>query len=116
MNKSPVCDGRRDSFEEWHAQWEVFGQDAGFDEYQTMDLHSNLPLNGYLDMDALTKTENKALKKNKKAISSLRISFETTYTVDAMIEATIDDAGQWPYGQIHLVMKRLHNTYRPKSQ
>jgi hypothetical protein len=27
MNKSPVCDGERDSFEEWHSKWEVFGQD-----------------------------------------------------------------------------------------
>jgi hypothetical protein len=27
MNKSPVCDGERDSFEEWHLKWEVFGQD-----------------------------------------------------------------------------------------
>jgi hypothetical protein len=34
MNKSPVCDGERDSFEEWHSKWEVFGQDHRFDEYQ----------------------------------------------------------------------------------
>jgi hypothetical protein len=27
MNKSPVCDGERNSFEEWHSKWEVFGQD-----------------------------------------------------------------------------------------
>ena len=24
MNKSPICDGKRDGFEEWHAKWEVF--------------------------------------------------------------------------------------------
>jgi hypothetical protein len=27
MNKSPICDGERDSFEEWHSKWEVIGQD-----------------------------------------------------------------------------------------
>jgi hypothetical protein len=27
MNKSPVCNGERNSFEEWHSKWEVFGQD-----------------------------------------------------------------------------------------
>ena len=31
MNKSPICDGKRDGFEEWHSKWEVFGQDSGFD-------------------------------------------------------------------------------------
>jgi hypothetical protein len=51
------------------------------------------------------------------AIASLRISFASTYTVDAMIEATIDDGEppQWPYGQIHLALKELYDTYRPKS-
>jgi hypothetical protein len=34
MNKSPVSDGERNSFEEWHSKWEVFGQDHRFDEYQ----------------------------------------------------------------------------------
>ena len=116
MNKSPICDGKRDGFEEWHAKWEVFGQDAGFDEFQSIEEHPNLPEDGHLDMDAVTKQEKKALKKNKKAISSLRISFATTYTVDAMIESTIDDAGKWPYGRIHLVLIGLYDTYRPKSR
>ena len=82
-----------------------------------MDPHPNLPINGHLtDTDVITKAEKKALKKNKKAISSLRISFANTYTVDAMIEATMDDAGEWPYGRIHLVMIGLYDTYRPKSR
>jgi hypothetical protein len=62
------------------------------------------------------KTEKKALRKNKKAIASLRVSFSGIYTVDAMIEGTIDDAGMWPYGRIHLALVDLHNTYRPKSR
>jgi hypothetical protein len=35
-----------------------------------------------------------------------------------MIEAAIDDGEppQWPYGQIHLVLKELYDTYRPKSR
>jgi hypothetical protein len=66
----------------------------------------------------MTKDEKKALKKNKKAIASLRISFASTYTVDAMIEGTIDDGEipQWLYGQIHLGFKGLYDTYRPKSR
>jgi hypothetical protein len=36
--------------------------------------------------------------------------------VDAMIEGTIDDAGVWPYGQIHLALVDLYNTYQPKSR
>jgi hypothetical protein len=66
----------------------------------------------------MTKDQKKALKKNKKAIASLRISFASTYTVDAMIEVTIDDGEppQWPYGQIHLALKELYDTYRPKSR
>jgi hypothetical protein len=36
--------------------------------------------------------------------------------VDAMIEGTIDDAGMWPYGRIHLALVDLYNTYRPKSR
>jgi hypothetical protein len=67
----------------------------------------------------ITKDEKKAFKKNKKAIASLRISFASTYTVDAMIEGTIDDDGEspkWPYGQIHLALLDLYDTYRPKSR
>jgi hypothetical protein len=30
--KSPVSDGSRATFEEWHYLWEVFGQEQGFDE------------------------------------------------------------------------------------
>jgi hypothetical protein len=30
--KSPVCDGSRDGFEEWHSQWEVYAGDNKFDE------------------------------------------------------------------------------------
>jgi hypothetical protein len=42
MNKSPICDGERDSFEEWHSKWEVFGQDHRFDEYQCDIRHPDL--------------------------------------------------------------------------
>jgi hypothetical protein len=80
MNKSPVCDGERDSFEEWHSKWDVFGQDHRFDEYQTDVLHTDLPVDGYVTV-SMTKEQKKALKKNKKAIASLRISFASTYTV-----------------------------------
>ena len=31
--KSPVCDGSRESFEEWHSQWEVYAGDNKIDEY-----------------------------------------------------------------------------------
>ena len=31
MNKSPICEGKRDGFEEWHSRWKVFGQDSVFD-------------------------------------------------------------------------------------
>jgi hypothetical protein len=67
---------------------------------------------------SMTKDQKKALKKNKKAIASLRISFASSYTVDAMIEGTIDDKKppQWPYGQIHLALKELYDTYRPTSR
>jgi hypothetical protein len=117
MNKSPLCDGERDSFEEWHSKWEVFGQDHRFDEYQCDIRHPDLPVDGHVTV-TMTKDQKKALKKNKKAIASLRISFASTYTVDAMIEATIDDGEppQWPYGQIHLALKELYDTYRPKSR
>jgi hypothetical protein len=90
MNKSPVCDGERNSFEEWHSKWEVFGQDHRFDEYQCDIRYPDLPVDGHVTV-TMTKDEKKALKKNKKAIASLRISFASTYTVDAMIEGTIDD-------------------------
>jgi hypothetical protein len=62
----------------------------------------------------LVKTKKKALRKNKKAIASLRVSFSGIYTVDAMIDGTIDDAGMWPYGRIHLALVDLYNTYWPK--
>ncbi|OEU10373.1 hypothetical protein FRACYDRAFT_247408 [Fragilariopsis cylindrus CCMP1102] len=116
MNKSPICDGKRDRFEEWHSKWEVFGQDSGFDEFQSVDPHADLPVKGHSDPDSLTKSERKAMKKNKKVIASLRIAFATTYTVDAMIEASIDEAGEWSYGRIHLILRDLYDTYRPKSQ
>jgi hypothetical protein len=66
----------------------------------------------------MTKDEKKALKKNKKAIASLRISFASTYTVDTMIEGTIDDgeSPKWPYGQIHLALHDLYDTYHQKSR
>jgi hypothetical protein len=59
----------------------------------------------------LAKTEKRALKKNKKAIASLRVSFSGIYTVDAMIEGTIDDAGMWPYGHIHSALLLLLLTH-----
>jgi hypothetical protein len=109
MNKSPVSDGERNTFEEWHSKWEVFGQDHRFDEYQCDIRHQDLPVDGHVTV-SMTKDQKKALKKNKKAIASLRISFASTYTVDAMIETTIDDGEppQWPYGQIHLALKELY--------
>jgi hypothetical protein len=117
MNKSPVCDGERDSFEEWHSKWEVFGQDHQFDEYQCDIRLPDLPVDGHATV-TMTKEEKKALKKNKKAIASLRISFASTYTVDAMIERTIDDGEppKWPYGQMHLALYDLYDTYRPTSR
>jgi hypothetical protein len=116
MDKSPVCDGERDSFEEWHSKWEVFEQDHRFDEYQCEIRHPDLPVDGHATV-TMTKEEKKALKKNKKAIASLRISFASTYTVDAMIEGTIDDEEppKWPYGQIHLALYDLYDTYCPTS-
>jgi hypothetical protein len=95
--------------------WEVFGQEQGFDEYQTIVPHPDLPVDGHNAVKPV-KTEKKALKKNKKAIASLRVSFSGIFTVDAMIEGTIDDAGMGPYGRIHLALVDLYNTYRPKSQ
>jgi hypothetical protein len=117
MNKSPICDGERNSFEEWHSKWEVFGQDHRFDEYQCDIRHPDLPVDGHVTV-TMTKDEKKALKKNKKAIVSLQISFASTYTVDAMIEGTIDDGEplKWMYGQIQLALQELYDTYRPKSR
>jgi hypothetical protein len=112
--KSPVSDGSRATFEEWHSLWEVFGQDQGFDEYQSIVPHPDLPVDGHNAVKPV-KTEKKALRKNKKAIASLRVSCSGVYTVDAMIEGTIDDAGMWPYGRIHLALVVLYETYRPKS-
>jgi hypothetical protein len=93
---------------------EVFGQEQGFDEYQTVVPHPDLPVDGH-NAVKLAKTEKRAHKKNKKAIASLRVSFSGIYTVDAMIEGTIDDAGMWPYGRIHSALVVLYETYRPKS-
>jgi hypothetical protein len=73
MNKSSICDGERDLFEEWHSKWEVFGQDHRFDEYQCDIRHPDLPVDGHVSV-TMTKDQKKALKKNKKAIASLRIS------------------------------------------
>jgi hypothetical protein len=115
INKSPACDGSRDTFEEWHSMWEIFGQDNGFDEHQSIVPHPDLPVDGH-NAVKLAKIEKKALRKNKKAIASLRVSFIGLYTVDAMIEGTIDDTDMWPYGRIHLALVDLYNTYRPKSQ
>jgi hypothetical protein len=113
--KSPVSDGSRATFEEWHSLWEVFGQKQGFDEYQSIVPHPDLPVDGHNAVKPV-KTEKKALRKNKKAIASLRVSFSGVYTVDAMIEGTIDDAGMWPYGRIHLALVVLYETYWPKSR
>jgi hypothetical protein len=115
ITKSPACDGSRDTFEEWHSLYEVFGQDNSFDKYQSIVPHPGLPVDGH-NTETLAKTEKKALKKNKKAITSLRVSFSGIFTVDAMIERTIDDAGMWPYGRIHLALVDLYNTYWPKSR
>jgi hypothetical protein len=114
--KSPVSDGSRATFEEWHSLWEVFGHDNGFDEYQSIAPHPDLPVDGH-NAAKPVKTEKKALRKNKKAIASLQVSFSgIIYTLDAMIEVTIDDAGMWPYGRIHLALVDLYNTYWPKSR
>jgi hypothetical protein len=72
----------------------VFGQDSGFDEYKSVDPHSDLPSTGHSYPESLTKNERKALKKNTEAIASLRVAFATTYTADAMIEASIDEVGE----------------------
>jgi hypothetical protein len=113
--KSPASEGSRDTFKEWHSLWEVFGQDSGFDEYQSIVPHPDLLVNGHNTVK-LVKTKKKALKKNKKAIASLGVSFSGILTVDAMIEGTIDDDGMWPYGRIHLALVDLYNTYWRKSQ
>jgi hypothetical protein len=68
--KSPVSNGSGATFEEWHSLWEVFGQVNGFNEYQSIVPHPDLPVNGHNTVK-LVRTEKKALKKNKKAIASL---------------------------------------------
>jgi hypothetical protein len=115
ITKSSISNGSRATFEEWHSLWEVFGQEQGFDEYQTIVPHPDLPVDGNHAVKPV-KTEKKALRKNKKAIASLRVSFIGVYTVDVMIEGTIDDAGMWPYGRIHLALVVLCETYQPKSR
>ena len=115
--KSPICNGDRDGFEEWHSQWEVYAGDNKFDEYVSVVFHPDLPPDGHAKLSP-TKDDRKALKKNQKAIASLRVSFATTYSVDAMIEASIDDnvPVKWPYGRIDLVLIDLYETYRPTSR
>jgi hypothetical protein len=111
--KSPICNGDREGFEEWHSQWEVYAGDNKFDEYISEVIHPDLPVDGHANPSP-SKEEKKALKYNKKAIASLRISFATTYSVDAMIEASIDDSlptVKWPYGRIDLVLIDLYETY-----
>jgi hypothetical protein len=77
--KSPVFDGSRATFEEWHSLWEVFGEEEGFDEYhQSIVPHPDLPVDGH-NAVKLVKTEKKALRKTKKAIASLRVSFSGVY-------------------------------------
>jgi hypothetical protein len=94
--------------------WEVFGQGNSFDKYQSIVPHPDLPVDRHNAVKT-AKAEKKALKKNKKGIASLRVSFSGIFTVDAMIEGTIDDAGMWPYGRIHLALVDLYNTCQPKS-
>jgi hypothetical protein len=116
--KSPICNGDREGFEEWHSQWEVYAGDNKFDEYISEVIHPDLPADGHANPSP-SKEEKKALKYNKKAIASLRISFATTYSVDAMIEASIDDSlptVKWPYGRIDLVLIDLYETYQPTSR
>jgi hypothetical protein len=74
ITKSPVSNGSRAAFEECHSLLEVFGQEQGFDKYQTVVPHPDLPVDGH-NAVKLAKTEKRALKKNKKAIASLRVSF-----------------------------------------
>ena len=111
MNKSPVCDGERSSFEEWHSKWEVFAGDYGFDEYIPIKLHPDLPIKGHATpKEDLDKDEKRALKMNRRALASIRISFVAVWSVDAMIESTIDE-DEWTYGQIHLVLQQLYDKY-----
>jgi hypothetical protein len=76
--KSSVSDGSRATFEEWHSLWEVFGQEQGFDEYQSIVPHLDLPVDGHNAVKPV-KTEKKALRKNKKAIASLRVIQWSTF-------------------------------------
>jgi hypothetical protein len=59
MNKSPVCDGERNTFEEWHSKWEVFGQDHRFDEYQCDIQHPDLPVDGHVTV-SMTKDQKES--------------------------------------------------------
>jgi hypothetical protein len=45
--KSPVSDGSRATFEELHSLWQVFGQEQGFNEYQSIVPHPDLPVDGH---------------------------------------------------------------------
>jgi hypothetical protein len=72
--KSPVSDGSRATFEGWHSLWEVFGQEQSFNEYQSIVPHPGLPVDRH-NAAKPVKTEKKAPRKNKKAITSLRVSF-----------------------------------------
>jgi hypothetical protein len=78
MYTSPICAGERYGFEEWHSEWKVLGEDHRFDEYQYEILHPDLPTDRHA-MVSMSKEEEKALKKNKKATASIRISFASTY-------------------------------------
>jgi hypothetical protein len=109
MKRSPTCDSERDGFEEWRSKWEVFWQDHRLDEFQSEILHPDLLVDGHATVSML-KEEKKALKKNKKAIASIQIqiSFASTYSVDVMIESTIDESTptvMWPY-----ILRHLHST------
>jgi hypothetical protein len=61
MKKSPICDGERDSFEEWHSKWEVSGQDHRFDEYQYDIRHPDLPVDGHVSVTMTNDQKRRAL-------------------------------------------------------
>jgi hypothetical protein len=67
MNKSPVCDGERNSFEEWHSKWEVFGQDHRFDEYQCDIRHPDLPVDGHVTV-TMTKMKRKLSRRIRRLL------------------------------------------------
>jgi hypothetical protein len=68
IDRSPACNGSRDTFKEWHSLWEVFGQDNGFNEYQSIVSHPDLPVNGHSAVN-LEKSEKKALN----SIQAIRV-------------------------------------------